>query len=193
MDAKISMDLAQIRIGVLHSDCSIEKFRCGEDEIDEWARKKARKLHCDNRSRVFFAAEGASSAVLGLYSLSIAHEVAPHIEQKYRDIYKAGAPFVYINYLAVLRSCQRQGLGTYLLLNALSKAYFVAQHVAYYGVALRSLNDLTTVYYSRFGFRAPEDDKPHPLMILPVWTLYDLFGPKENASASADVQKCPPE
>lgn len=172
----ISMGLGQIYIRALGEACSIEHFRCGVEEIDNWVRNKARKFHSDNRTKVFFASEVESNSVIGLYSLSIAHEVAPDIEQKYRDIYKAGAPLVYISYLAVLRSRQSQGFGTFLLLNALQRAHFVSQNVSYYGVALRSLNERTTAYYTRFGFR-PADKNAHPLLILPVWTLFDLFSP----------------
>jgi hypothetical protein len=62
-----------------------------------------------------------------------------------------------------------------LLIHALRKARIVAEHVAFYGVALRSLNDDTTKLYERYGF-GKKDADPVPLMILPVWSLYDLFG-----------------
>jgi hypothetical protein len=50
----------------------------------------------------------------------------------------------------------------------------VAQHVAVFGVTLRSLNDRTTRLYECYGFGLREKCAT-PLMVLPVWSLNDLF------------------
>jgi len=34
----------------------------------------------------------------------------------------------------------------------------------------------TTAYYERFGFVVREVDHSNPLMILPIWSVNDLFG-----------------
>lgn len=41
--------------------------------------------------------------------------------------------------------------------------------------ALRSLNDQTTNLYKEFGFGIAPNEDAHPLMILPIWTIVDLF------------------
>jgi ribosomal protein S18 acetylase RimI-like enzyme len=87
---------------------------------------------------------------------------------------------IYIGYLAVLRNCQRQGLGTYLLIDALRRCFAVSSHVPFYGVGLRSLNEQTTKLYEKYGF-GKKDEERNPLMILPVWSLYDLFQPAEKS------------
>lgn len=97
------------------------------------------------------------------------------IEVNDRRLYKTQFPAVYLGQLAVLRGYQNQGLGKILLLNALSRAHTVSAHVPFYGVALRSLNERTTKLYEKYGFTKRED-VANPLMILPVWSLHDLFG-----------------
>jgi GNAT superfamily N-acetyltransferase len=150
--------------------CRIECFRCGENEIDNWAKKKAKKLHQENKTKIFCAREGNNGTILGFYDLSLTSKVDDP------DFGKGEvAPFVYINYLAVLRSCQGQKLGTLLLLSALRRAHAIAINAAVYGIALRSLNERTTNFYLKQGF-AQKDQGQHPFMVLPVWTLYDLFG-----------------
>ena len=62
-----------------------------------------------------------------------------------------------------------------MLMNALQRAFFVSNHVPFYGVALRSLNDKTTKFYHKMGF-VQRESAQHPLMILPIWTIRDLFG-----------------
>lgn len=61
-----------------------------------------------------------------------------------------------------------------MLADALRRVHIVSQHVAFYGVALRSLNDDTTKLYQRYGFRKKDGD-PSSLMILPIWTIRDLI------------------
>ncbi len=61
-----------------------------------------------------------------------------------------------------------------MMVNALHRAYLVSFEIPFYGVALRSLNDKTTSFYEKHGFERRTDDR-HPVMILPIWTIRDLF------------------
>lgn len=169
------MDLKQIRISRLTSKDSIRTFRCGESEIDRWASSKAAKWAEQNRTKVFIAHDEGGAAAHGFYSLSFSTEEGSKLTGTDRQIWDHGVPLVYLGYLAVQRSCQGCGLGTLLLIDCLRRAHLVSQHVAFYGVGLRSLNDRTTKLYQKYGFAiAPGEDR-HPLMILPIWSLNDIF------------------
>jgi ribosomal protein S18 acetylase RimI-like enzyme len=89
-------------------------------------------------------------------------------------------PAIYIGTLAVSAHYQNSGLGTILLINALRRAYYVSQNVAVFGVALRSLNERTTILYEKYGFGLRESSQT-PLMVLPIWSLNDLI---EGASSN---------
>jgi ribosomal protein S18 acetylase RimI-like enzyme len=172
---KTSLDLQQIKIIPLVENLSIHKFRCNVAEIDKWAKDKAQKFHSQNRTRIFCAVNGATNVLCGFYSMSFSSEDARKLNDRYREIYNtSGVPLVYIGYLAVSSNCQREGLGSFMLVDALRRAHLVAQHVAFYGVALRSLNERTTALYEKFGF-GKRDNENFPLMILPIWTINDLF------------------
>jgi hypothetical protein len=114
---------------------------------------------------------------LGFYTLSVINEDAKKLVVQDRYIWSSGAPFIYIGYLAVQRTCQNCKLGTYLLVDCLRRAHWISHHIAFYGVALRSLNERTTALYQRFGFAmAPgEAGRATPLMVLPMLTVNDLF------------------
>lgn len=128
--------------------------------------------------KVFCAHARDTDSVCGLYTLTVRIEEtnkllkdeAAHLSDKH-------FPAIYIGTLAVARHYQSNGLGRILLINSLRRAHFVAQNVAVFGVALRSLNDRTTKFYEKFGFGL-RDQTPTPLMVLPVWSLNDLFTPK---------------
>lgn len=61
-----------------------------------------------------------------------------------------------------------------MLIDALRRAFYVSRHVPVYGVALRSLNEQTTKFYEKNGF-VVRDEATNPLMIIPYWTIRDLF------------------
>jgi ribosomal protein S18 acetylase RimI-like enzyme len=74
-----------------------------------------------------------------------------------------------------LRHLQRQGIGSQLLMAALARTYHVVQFVPFCGVGLRSLNDATTKLYQKYGFRIAPKENNHPLMLLPMKSVTDIF------------------
>jgi GNAT superfamily N-acetyltransferase len=171
------MDLSAVRISPLTSKDSLRRFTCGEQEIDSWACNKAAKWCGQNRTKVFTAHSEKQSAAWGFYSLSCATEDGNKLtSQQDRSIWTSTVPLVYLGYLAVSKPLQNNGLGKLLLIDALRRAHHVSTHVAFYGVGLRSLNDRTTKLYEKYGFGIARNEDHHPLMILPIWSLDDLFG-----------------
>lgn len=176
MTAGQKLDLSQTNIEWIRSKDCLRRFNCGEREIDGWAKDKAWKFHDRGRARVFVA-RNDGGGTQGFYSLSFSTENSSKLDKADRDAWKDGAPLVYVDYLAVAAPVQNCGLGSVLLIDALKRAHRVSREVAFYGVALRSLNDRTTTLYMKYGFGlAPDEEEArHPLMILPIWTVEDLF------------------
>ena len=174
MDATPSLDLQRVRISPLADSTPLQLFRCGSSEIDSWASKQAHKLSKIKRVKIFVAHDVDGQSVLGFYSLSLDSKDTRSLDKALRQF--PHMPVVYITYIAVLRSIQRQKLGTTLLINALRRAYDVSQHIGFHGVALRSLNEDSARLYHRYGFRAI-DNNHNPLMLLPIQALYDLINP----------------
>lgn len=169
------MDLNQLRISPLTSKDAVRKFSCGESDIDRWIQK-ADKWSEQNRSRLFCAHAAGNSKAMGFYSLSFSSEDQAKLAGKQeRVLWSKGVPLVYLQYLAVQQSCQNCGIGTMLLIDALRRAHFIGKHVAFYGVGLRSLNERTTALYGKYGFAVAPDEDKFPLMILPIWSINDLF------------------
>lgn len=161
-----------------HKD-QLSRFTCGDRDIDGWAQKKAFKLHSNGRHKVYIAREVDGFAPVAFYSLSLNHQSsAKLLEQNDRDAWQNGAPFLYLDWLAVLRSQQGLGIGRLMLGDAIHRALHVWDVAPVYGLALRSLNERTTKFYSGLGFRmAPDEERAQcPLMILPIFTIRDLIG-----------------
>lgn len=173
-DAANSLDLTRIRVLPLTGKSCLDRFDCGNHDINGYATK-AHKWADQNRSKIFSAHLDEAAWGLGFYSLSFKLEDGKKFGSREADLYRgAGAPIVYLDALAVRHQYQSCGLGTMLLIDSLRRAHLVSQHVAVYGVGLRSLNDKTTAFYERHGFGVVESTK-NPLMVIPIWTVNDLF------------------
>ena len=176
MDNPTAIDLSRLQISEIRSGECTRRFNCGVRDIDSWASAKAFRRHQQDRARVFCGRLGPNAAVVGFYSLSFSALGSKLLFAQHGDRYPEGyAPFIYIDWLAVALSHQRHGIGRIMLINALQRAYFVSNHVPFYGVALRSLNEKTTRFYDKLGF-VRRDHAQHPLMIMPIWPIRDLFG-----------------
>jgi ribosomal protein S18 acetylase RimI-like enzyme len=174
------LDLGTITISPLGENHDLSRFFCGESQLDKFINKKAKKYHLANRIKVFCAHPRGKNAVYGLYTLTMKWEETDKLlrdESQFLSDKHFSA--IYIGTLAVAHMYQRNRLGTILLIDALRRAYFISQNVAVFGVALRSLNAKTTKFYERHGFGL-RDDGLTPLMVLPVWSLNDLFGQKDK-------------
>lgn len=175
-EQKLIVDLSKLEISEIRSKECVSKFRCGEREIDSWAASKAFRFHQQDRARVFCARFCENKSVIGFYSLSLNQIGAQYLLGQDSDRYKASghAPFIYIDWFAVLRSHQSVGVGKIMMVDALRRAYLVSRDIPFYGVALRSMNNKTTEFYEKNGF-VKREDVGHPVMILPIWTIRDLF------------------
>jgi GNAT superfamily N-acetyltransferase len=175
-DATQKLDLKDIRISPLTENLVLKGFKCGDYGLDRFIANKSMKYQSSYRARIFCAHNKTGSTVFGLYSLTLLIEQTDKLlaDEKRHYQNEKHFPAIYIQSLAVLRRYQRGGLGTILLMNALTRAHMIAQNVAVFGVALRSLNDDTTRLYKRYGFGI-RDDGANPLMVLPIWSLDDIF------------------
>ena len=171
-----ALDLARLRVRPFKDKSCLDRFDCGERDINYFA-KKAPKWVEKNRHKVFLAHDGDAPWGLGFYSLSLMIEDAKKIGTSQAAVYEVGAPLVYVDALGVRLTYQGLGMGRLLLIDALKRAHSISENVAVYGVALRSLNDRTTAFYEKHGFGRIEDKK-FPLMVVPIWTLQDLFQPR---------------
>lgn len=155
----------------------LKNFTCGVREIDAWASDKAFKRHKNGQSNVTVGYADGSISGSSFIALSLTRGATGKLlHANHSSLWPDGAPLIYVEYLAVSSATQGKGTGGRLLMQTFERAHAVRQHVPIYGVALRSLNDRTTEFYSKLGFQiAPKEPAQHPLMIMDIWTISDLF------------------
>ena len=82
-------------------------------------------------------------------------------------------PVTLLGRLAVALSSQKQGLGEFLLMDALRRSAQVAEQVASFAVVVDAKDEQAQKFYQHMGF-LPMVHSPNRLM-LPMRTITDLF------------------
>lgn len=151
-------------------------FDCGEESVTRYLREIALQAQRAYRSASKIAVSpDAPSRILGYYTLvnhRIVDDEMPDIlarELKVANL-RSGAPAVLLAQLGVDVTCQSNGLGRFLLKQALLESFQVAQHVGGVAVLVDALDRRRAEWYERNAdFRALREGGAR--LILPMKTL----------------------
>lgn len=147
-------------------------YSCGVDELDEYLHRYAKGNHKKGIGKSFLLVQ--NDKVVGYYTISmgeVQHHSLPADAQT--GIPRYPVPVARIGRLSVDITAKGQGLGKFLLVDALQRAWDVAQMVAAYAVVVDAKGPDSKAFYEHFGF-APFADEPMSL-VLPFKALASLF------------------
>jgi GNAT superfamily N-acetyltransferase len=148
-----------------------QAFDCGEDTLNDFLRRHARKNHEMGGSKTLVAvADRDNTTILGFYSLSpasVAYARAPEMVR--RGLARYDVPAFRLARLAVHRDVQRRGLGGQLLLAAGRRCMRAAAEVGGVALLIDAKNDKVAGWYASYG-ATPLLDAPLTLL-LPLATI----------------------
>ncbi len=147
-----------------------EAFDCGDEALNEFFRRYARKSHERGGAKTFLAIADADKIILGFYSLSPAsvdHARTPEVAR--RGLARYEVPGFRLARLAVDRRWQGQGLGGQLLLAAGRRCLRVAAEVGGVVLVIDAKNERVARWYASYG-AMPLLDAPLTLL-LPLGTI----------------------
>ncbi len=157
-------------IGSLTRSNDRESFDCGIPELNEYVRRQAAQDVRRGVSRVYVARERGAQKVLGYYTLSAASFRKKSLPEKQaKRLPHYPIPAALLGRLAVDHTCQRQGLGKYLLFDALHRVLQATETLAAYAMIVDAKDDDALRFYERYGF-IRFSDMPSRLFI-PIETL----------------------
>jgi len=147
-----------------------EGFDCGEDALNEFLRRHARKSHERGGAKTFLALDDAGQTIVGFYSLSPASiEYARTPEIVRRGLARHDVPGFRLARLAVDRRWQGQGLGGQLLLAAGRRCLRASQEVGGVVLVIDAKSEGVARWYASYGAVALLDA---PLsLLLPLATI----------------------
>jgi GNAT superfamily N-acetyltransferase len=153
-----------------------DEFDCGQPTLDDFLRLHAGQYERRNLGRTFVAVEPAQTRVDGFYTLSTGGVAFEHLtEEIRRKLPRHPLPVVHLGRLAVDRRLHGRGMGRRLLLDALRRAYAIAQSVGVHAVEVVAIDDAARTFYLKYGFTSLLDDANH--LYLPIKTIGKLWTP----------------
>jgi GNAT superfamily N-acetyltransferase len=146
-------------------------FDCGEEALNEFLRRYARKSHELGGAKIFLAIDDSDGkTILGFYSLSPASvEFARTPDIVKRGLARHDVPAFRLARLAVDRRAQGRGLGGQLLLAAGRRCLAAAEEVGVVALLIDAKNERVARWYASYG-ALPMMDAPLTLL-LPLQTV----------------------
>jgi GNAT superfamily N-acetyltransferase len=128
-------------------------FDCGEDALNDFLRRHARKSHDLGGVKTFLAIDDADKkTILGFYSLSpVSVEYARTPELVRRGLARHDVPGFRLARLAVDRRFQGLGLGGQLLMAAGKRCLLAAAEVGGVMLVIDAKNEKAAKWYSGYG------------------------------------------
>jgi GNAT superfamily N-acetyltransferase len=148
-------------------------FDCGVPVLDEWLLSRAGQYERRDLARVYVLVSPGDPTVRGYYALSshaVTFDALPSDQAK--GLPRINVPAVLIGRLAVNKSMQGQGLGEFLLIDALRRAEYLSDKVGVRAVEVHALDDTARRFYERYGFLSLLDDPQH--LFLPLHVIRQL-------------------
>lgn len=152
-----------------------QTFTCGSPALDRYLQNQARQDSEKRVAAVFALVQPPASQVLGYYTLSAstiyANEVPPELARKLPRYPQL--PVTLLGRLAVDQRLKGQGMGEFLLMDALRRSLQAAAGIAAMAVVVDAKDALAADFYQHFGF-IPLNLSTSRLF-LPMATIASLF------------------
>lgn len=158
----------------LNSSHKKERFNCGQPLLDNYLHTQAKQDVKRKLSACFILAD-ENNNVMGYFTLSSAsiskdllpEEIKKKLSPSYHDL-----PVTLLGRLAVDNSYKGQGLGEFLLIDALKKCFESSGTIASMAVIADPIDTSAVKFYQKFGFiLLPDSGK----MFLPMTTISQVF------------------
>lgn len=171
----MALILAPAHISSLTKAHERKSFDCGHDDLNRYLCEQARQ---DAEKRVaapFVLTQPGDPRVLGFYSLS--SSIIP-VDELPKELMKrlpryGQLPVTLLGRLAVDRSAGGEGVGEFLLVDALRRSLEAAQQIAAMAVVVDAKNERVEGFYRHFDFQ-PFQQTPLRLF-LPMGQIAKLF------------------
>ena len=150
-------------------------FNCGAPGLDRYLQQQARQDAQRHVAAPFVLVDSVTTRVLGYYTLSASalalDALPPEVVQKLPRY--PLLPVTLLGRLAVDRSVNGQGLGEFLLLDALHRSLQTAATIASMAVVVDAKDDAAARFYAHMNFLALQAQPTR--LFLPMQSIAALF------------------
>ena len=153
-------------------------FCCGKAALDEFVRRLVNQYEKKRLGRTFVAVPPGGKRVLGYYTLasgSVPFQNLPSAVAK--KLPKHPVPVALLGRLAVDQTSQGQGLGEWLLMDALRRCLELADQLGIFAVEVVAIDTEAKAFYLKYGFVPLADRELH--LYLPMKTVAAVLSSDE--------------
>jgi len=144
---------AGFRLEGLRHNHDRRSFRCGENAVEEWLASKALQ-HQEKHLSATKVLLDAQNKITGYYTLATGQvDFSDLPTDLRRGLPRRLLPVAILAWFAVGSDRQGQGLGTYLLAQALRDCYEAGKTFAFVAVLLECINDAAKAFYLKREFK----------------------------------------
>lgn len=137
---------------LLKDSHDLEFFQSGNDNLDQWLRRRSRANQVSGASRTYVVAEGAR--VVGYYCLSSGALDLADAPGPVRRNMPDPIPMAVLGRLAIDQKWQGKGLGAALLQDATLRTGQAAAILGIRGILVHAISDGAKAFYEHYGFAA---------------------------------------
>jgi len=152
---------------LLDAGRDVAQFDCGAEALDVWLKKHALQAVGSGSARVFVIEDAEQERVVGCHALraaSVTHEAATGRAKK--GMARHPSPAGLLMRLAVDRTVQGNGLGAWLLRDAMLRTLSAAEEVGVRVMLVHAIDDAAAEFYARFGFEPSPIDALNLQMLI---------------------------
>jgi predicted N-acetyltransferase YhbS len=139
-------------------------FDCGEPSLDDYLCCRALANHVQGASRCFVTCR--ERRVVGYYALASGSVEHAHAPGRVRRNMPDPVPVILLSRLAVDIKEQGNGLGKYLLRDAITRCVGVAEQVGVRAMLVHALHDGARAFYAQFDFEPSPTDPLHLVLTM---------------------------
>jgi GNAT superfamily N-acetyltransferase len=153
-----------LHIEKLHRAHDVERFTCGQPELDRFLIRHALHAQQSNSAQTYVAV--SDNEIVGFYTIvagEVQHAQAP--ERVVKGMSHHPIPLLVLARLAVHTETQGRGIGIGLLLDALGRTLQVAM-IGVRALAVHAKDDQAAAFCRHFGFVPSPTDARHLFMII---------------------------
>jgi len=162
-----------IIIEPLHKSHNRNAFDCGIEDLNQFLKKYANQNQKNNISKTFVALRlPKKKDILGFYTLASGQINLDQLPDKQKHP-RHPVSIARLARLAVDLKAQGEGIGGYLLYDALQKIKAASDMVGIFSVVVDAKDESAQSFYENYGFM--ELKNPDMALFLPMKTINKLF------------------
>lgn len=151
------------RVGKKHR---FDRFSCGEEPLDDWARTQAKSANGSDSAAVFVVTLADSAHVVAFYALASASVERVDVPGRVGKYMPSSVPCILLARLAVDQAHQGKGLGKALLKDALQRSVSAAETIGARALLVHAKHEKARDFYCQYDFEPSPSDPPHLWLLM---------------------------